>query len=374
MNIPFIDLQAQQRRLGDTVQEAIDKVLSHGSFILGPEVEKLENRLTAEFGGFKCVSCGNGTDALILALMALDIGPGDAVIVPAFSFIATSEAIVLVGATPVFIDVDETTFNIDPAGITEAIQLAQHEGLNVRCIVTVDMFGQPADYETIQGIASTHELMVVADAAHSVGAIFNGRPVTTLADITTVSFFPSKPLGCYGDGGATFTRDPVIAEKIQSLRVHGKGKDKYENVRIGMNSRLDTIQAAVLLAKMEIFPEEIAARNRIADVYQKGLANVVATPGIRSGSQSTWAQYTIRSSHRQTIIDACAAEGIPTAIYYPAPLNEQPAYRNYPTIPHGTPRAHKLAATSLSLPMHPYLDMNTQTKIIETVTEAVSCI
>jgi dTDP-4-amino-4,6-dideoxygalactose transaminase len=295
--------------------------------------------------------------------MALDVRPGDAVLVPAFTFAATAEVVCLVGAVPVFVDVQGDTFNLDPSSLERGIDAARREGLRPAGIIPVDLFGQPADYDRIQEVAKAHGLWVVADAAQSFGATWRGRKVGTLARLTTTSFFPAKPLGCYGDGGAVFTDDPELAAVMRSLRVHGQGDDKYDNVRIGMNARLDTLQAAILLAKLEIFADEVEARQRAAARYDALLADLMTTPFLREEASSTWAQYTVRSPDRDAQRKRLAAAGIPTAVYYPRPLHRQTAYRDFPVAEGGCPVAERAATEVLSLPMHPYLDATTQERI-----------
>jgi len=369
--IPFIDLTAQQNRLKNQIDSAIAKVLSHGKFILGPEVDELEIKL-AEFSGAKYViTCANGTDAILLALMTRGIGPGDAVFVPTFTFVASGEAVVLAGATPVFIDVAEESFNLAPTALEAGLATAKKAGLRPAAILAVDLFGQPADYGVISEFADSHGLALIADAAQSFGASLNGKRVGTLAPITTTSFFPAKPLGCYGDGGALFTDDEVVAAHLRSIRIHGPGTTKHESAHIGMNSRLDTLQAAVLLAKLQIFTDEIEARNRVAAYYEEGLSECIIAPKIKSGCTSVWAQYTVRLPNldREAIAKHLSANGIPTAVYYPKPLHLQTPYAACPRSSTLT-IAERLASEVLSLPMHPYLDAATQDHILASVKEA----
>ncbi|WP_448207930.1 DegT/DnrJ/EryC1/StrS family aminotransferase [Azospirillum sp. sgz302134] len=372
-HLAFIDLQAQRLRLGDRIDRAIGRVLEHGGFIMGPEVQELEARLAAFAGVRHCVTCANGTDALQLALMARSIGPGDAVFVPAFTFAATAEAPALLGATPVFVDVTEDTFTMAPASLEAAIDTARRSGLRPAAVIPVDLFGQPADYERILPIAHAHTLFVLADAAQSFGATLSGRRVGGLGDATTTSFFPAKPLGCYGDGGAVLTDDDHLAAMLRSLRVHGQGSNKYDNVRLGLNSRLDTIQAAILIEKLAVFEAEIEARSRIAGVYSAGLASCdgVWTPVIMPGATSVWAQYTMRSERRDALAACMKAAGIPTAVYYPIPLNRQQGYARCPVALGGVPVAERLAASVLSLPMHPYLEADAQERIVAAVHAAL---
>ncbi len=371
--IPFIDIAAQRQRLGKSIDEAVARVLAHCQFIMGPEVRQLEADLSAFCGARHVISCSNGTDALIMAMMATGIGPGDAVFCPAFTFCATAEAVVVVGASPVFVDVDEKTFNIDLASLERAIEEVKRNGkLQPKAILPVDLFGQPADLDAIAAIAKREGIFVISDAAQSFGATYKGKRVGTQALVTTTSFFPAKPLGCYGDGGAVFTDDDKVAEALRSVRVHGQGADKYDNVRIGMTGRLDTIQAAVLIEKLKIFPDEIEARNRVAARYAEGLKDVAIVPAVASGYGSVWAQYTIRVAKRDALAAVLSTRGVPTAIYYPKPLHRQEPYKRYPVSGNGLPVTDKLASEVISLPMHPYLDEATQERVISTLREALS--
>jgi dTDP-4-amino-4,6-dideoxygalactose transaminase len=372
--IPFIDVAAQRRRLGRSVDDAIARVLGHCQFILGPEVRTLEAELAA-FCGVRCaVSCASGTDALIMVLMALGIGPGDAVICPSFTFTATAEAVVLVGATPVFADVEEASFNLDPVSLQRACAKARELGLRPKAVIPVDLFGQPADYGRITPIAEAENLFVLDDAAQAFGATYHNRRLGAVAPATATSFFPAKPLGCYGDGGAVLTDDEDLAQVMRSVRVHGEGRDKYDCVRIGLNGRLDTIQAAVLIEKLKIFPDEIAARERVARRYASGLADVATVPEVAPGSTSVWAQYTIRLApgRRDAFAATLKAQGIPTAIYYPIPLHRQEPYRAFPIAEGGAPVSERLADEVISLPMHAYLDEATQDRIIATARRALA--
>jgi len=369
--IPFIDLDAQRRRLGDDLEAEILRVVRGGQYILGPEVELLERALSAFRGEGETVTCANGTDAIQLVAMAENIGPGDAVFMPSFTFAATAEAAALVGATPVFVDVREDTFNIAPELLPEAIRHAESLGLRPRMIIAVDLFGCPADYDSLSEIAAKNGLILVSDAAQSFGSTYHGRPTGSHAHYVTTSFFPAKPLGCYGDGGAVFTTSTDKTELLQSLRFHGKGQQKYHNVRVGLNSRLDTVQAAILLKKLSIFADEIRERNAIAARYSSELSSVVQTPAISPGLESVWAQYTIRTQDRAAIEQACRSEGIPTMVYYPLPLHLQPAYEHCPRHPGGLRVSEALAGQVLSLPMHAYLSEAVQKRIIEVVNRAV---
>ena len=372
--IPFIDVAAQRRRLGRSVDEAIARVLGHCQFILGPEVRALEAELAAFCGARHAVTCASGTDALILALMAQGIGPGDAVICPSFTFTATAEVVALVGATPVFADVEEVSFNLDPESLQRACAAARELGLRPRAVIPVDLFGQPADHDRIASVAAAQELFVLDDAAQAFGATYKNRRLGTLAPTTATSFFPAKPLGCYGDGGAVLTDDEELAQVMRSLRVHGEGGGgKYDCVRIGMNGRLDTIQAAVLMEKLKIFPEEILARERIARRYSARLADVATVPKLAQGSTSVWAQYTIRLApgRRDALAAALKSQGIPTAIHYPTPLHRQQPYQRFPIAAAGAPVSERLAEEVISLPMHAYLDEMTQDRIIAAVRRAL---
>jgi dTDP-4-amino-4,6-dideoxygalactose transaminase len=366
--IEFIDLGAQRRRLGRRIDEAVLRVIDHGKYIMGPEVAAFERELAAFCGARHVLSCANGTDALGLALMAKELKPGQAVLVPSFTFAATAEVVAWFDAVPVFVDVREDSFNMDPASLEAGIATAQRLGLEAVGVIPVDLFGLPAAYDEILAIAAAHRLWVICDAAQSFGATYKGRKIGSLGDITTTSFFPAKPLGCYGDGGAVFTDDDEVAAVLKSLRVHGQGNDKYDNVRIGMNARLDTIQAAVLSAKLSIFADEIAARDRIAAQYGEMLQEFVTVPRIPPGLTSVWAQYTVRlpaGCDRDRAAAALKTAGIPTAIYYAKPLHRQTAYRDYPVAGNGLPVSDRLAAEVLSLPMHPYLDERAQRRIVD---------
>ena len=367
--LPFIDLGAQRRRLGSLVDEAILRVVDHGQYIMGPEVAQLEADLSAFCGAEHVVSCGNGTDALAMVLMAKGVRPGDAVLCPSFTFAATAEVVAWLGATPVFVDIIEDTFNIDPASLEVGIRTARQLGLKAVGIIPVDLFGAAADYDAVLPIAEREGLWVLSDAAQSFGGSYKGRRLGRFGLATATSFFPAKPLGCYGDGGAIFTDDAELASVLRSLRNHGQGIDRYDNVRVGMNGRLDTIQAAILLEKLKIFDEEIAARNDVARRYAEGLRDVATVPCIQGGIVSTWAQYTIRVAPetRDALGPALRERGIPTAIYYPKPLHRQTAYRHYPCAGNGLPVSDKVAGEVIALPMHPYLDPDTQDRIIAEV-------
>jgi dTDP-4-amino-4,6-dideoxygalactose transaminase len=371
--IAFIDIAAQRRRLGGRIDAAVARVLDHCQFVLGPEVRELEAALAAFCGARHAVTCASGTDALLMVLMAKGIGPGDAVICPSFTFCATAEMVALVGATPMFADVDAATFNIAPDSAARAVAAARCAGLNPRMIIPVDLFGLPADYKAINALAAAENLFVLDDAAQGFGAVTGNRNIGTLGDATTTSFFPAKPLGCYGDGGAVFTDDDDMRDMLLSLRVHGQGSDRYDNVRIGLAARLDTIQAAVLIEKLKIFPEEIAARNRIARRYSQHLGDVVTVPMAPGDVTSVWAQYTIRikAGTRDAFAAALKARGIPTAIHYLKPLHRQDAYRHFPADERGLPVSDRIAEEVISLPMHAYLDETTQDRVIAAVRRAV---
>jgi dTDP-4-amino-4,6-dideoxygalactose transaminase len=372
--IPFIDIAAQRQRLGARIDEAIARVTTHCQFILGPEVRALEAELAQFCGARHAVSCASGTDALVLVLMAKGIGPGDAVFCPAFTFCATAEVAALLGATPVFADVDEATFNIDPASLERAIAKAKRLGLKPKAVIPVDLFGLPAEHDALAAIAAAESMFILDDAAQAFGATYRGRPLGIFGLATATSFFPAKPLGCYGDGGAVLTDDDELAALLVSLRVHGHSTDKYDNVRIGLTGRLDTIQAAVLLEKLKIFPDEIAARNKVAERYSNALGNVASVPRVPDGMTSVWAQYTIRiePGRRADLAAALKAEGIPTAVYYTKPLHRQEAYAQFPYADGGLPVSDRLAHEVISLPMHAYLDEPTQDRIIDAVQRALS--
>jgi dTDP-4-amino-4,6-dideoxygalactose transaminase len=372
--IPFIDLAAQRRRLGRAVDDAIARVLGHCQFILGPEVREAEAALAAFCGARHAITCASGTDALVLPLMAKGIGPGDAVICPTFTFTATAEVVALVGATPVFADVEEASFNLDPDSLSRAVAAARKAGLVPKAVIPVDLFGQPADFDRIKAAAAVENLFVLDDAAQAFGATYKNHRLGMLGHATATSFFPAKPLGVYGDGGAVFTDDDELAKVMRSIRMHGEGIDKYDCVRIGLNGRMDTMQAAVLLEKLKIFPEEIVARERVARRYSKALADLVHVPRLAEGSTSVWAQYTIRvgDGRRDALKAALAAEGIPTAIYYAKPVHRQDAYRGFPVVESGTPVSDRLAGEVISLPMHAYLEEPTQDRIVGAVRRALA--
>ena len=373
--VPFIDIAAQRRRLGKSIDEAVARVLGHCQFINGPEVTQLEAELAAFSGARHVVSCASGTDALLMVLMAKDVGRGDAVFCPSFTFCATGEAVALTGATPVFVDVEPATFNMDAASLVRGIATAKRLGLRPVAVIPVDLFGQSADHDAIGAIAAAEGLFVLDDAAQAFGASYKGRRLGTFGLATATSFFPAKPLGCFGDGGAIFTDDAELAARLRSVRVHGQGSDKYDNVRLGLTGRLDTMQAAILIEKLKIFEDEIAARNKVAERYAQGLGNVVTVPRLADGCTSVWAQYTIRlpqGCDRDGFAAALKAQGVPTAIYYPKSMHQQTAYRNFPVADGGLPACESLSNDVISLPMHAYLDEPTQQRVIEAVRGAVS--
>lgn len=361
--IAFVDLASQRERIRDRLDIVIGRVLDHGQYIMGPEVAQFERQL-AEFCGAKhAITCASGTDALVLALMAKDLRRGDAVIVPSFTFCATAEAVCLLGGVPIFADVLDDTFNLDPRSLSSAVLTARRLGLRLCGVIAVDLFGQPCDYDAVEQLVRENKLWLICDAAQSFGAVFRGRKVGTIGDLTATSFFPAKPLGCYGDGGAVLTNDDALAEMIRSLRVHGQGKDKYDNVRVGINGRLDTLQAAILLEKLAIFPDEILARNRVAARYGELLPRDFKRPALAAGANSVWAQYTVRTSDRDHWMKRLKTQGIPAMVYYPQPLHGQTAYKDLPVADDGLTTSARLAETVLSLPMHPYLIAKEQCRI-----------
>jgi dTDP-4-amino-4,6-dideoxygalactose transaminase len=371
-SIAFIDLKAQRDRIRDRLDVAIGRVLDHGSFIMGPEIAELERRL-AEFCGVRhAITCSSGTDALLLPLMAKGIGRGSAVFVPAFTFVAAAEVSAVLGATPFFVDVLPDTFNMDPESLAGSISAAREMGLDPAAVVPVDLYGQTADYRALAPVAEEHGLFVIEDAAQSFGATLDGARAGSFGNVAGTSFFPAKPLGCYGDGGAIFTNDGALADAIRQVRVHGQGDAKYQYRSIGVNGRLDTVQAAVLIEKLAIFPDEIEARQRVAERYDRGLGDIATVPMVAEGMRSVWAQYTLKVDDRDGLVERLRAEGVPTAIHYPLPLTEQPAYGDFPVAPSGVPVSEALSRQVLSLPMHPYLDEPTQDRIIDAVRRCVS--
>jgi len=366
--IAFIDLQAQRCRLGAPLNAAIAAAVEGGQWILGPQVTQFEKDI-AQWAGVKhAIACANGTDALLLVLRAWGVGPGDAVFVPAFTFAASAEVVALVGASPVFVDVLPDSFNMDPASLEAAIALVKREGkLAPKVVMPVDLFGQPADYRALAPIADREGLKLFCDTAQGFGGLLDGNRAGAIGDAAATSFFPAKPLGCYGDGGACFTNDDGLNEILRSLRSHGQGSHRYEHVHIGMNSRLDTIQAAILIEKLKIFPDEIEARNRVAKRYNDAFAgsNRIVAPVVIAGATSTWAQYTLQVEDRARFQADLKEAGVPTMVYYPLPLSRQKAYAHYLSAP--TPVSDALCAKVVSLPMHPYLDEVTQDRVIHAV-------
>src|SRR6266436_2128605 len=372
--LPLIDIAAQRRRLGKSIDEAVKRVLAHCQFINGPEVAQLEAELAAFSGAGHVVTCASGTDALLMVLMARGVGRGDAVLCPSFTFCATGEPVALTGATPVFVDVDEATFNMDANSLKRGIATAIRLGLKPKAVIPVDLFGQSADHDAIGRIAEAEGIFVLDDAAQAFGASYKGRRLGTFGLATATSFFPAKPLGCFGDGGAIFTDDAELAATLRSISVHGQGGDKYDNVRLGLTARLDTMQAAILIEKLKIFEDEIAVRNAVADRYSSGLGNAVTVPRLASGCTSVWAQYTIRlpkGTDRDGFAAALKAQGIPTAIYYNKSIHQQTAYRDFPVADGGVPASESLSCDVISLPMHAYLDEPTQARIITAVHGAI---
>ena len=332
--IPFIDLMAQQQKIRPAIDKAISRVLDHGAYVMGPEVTELETKLAHYCGAAHVISCSSGTDALLMVLMAQGVGPGDAVFLPSFTFTATPEVVALLGATPIFVDVLPDTYNMDVNSVTQGIQVAKELGLSPKAIIAVDLFGQPADYPALTALADSHGMWVLADAAQSFGGSLFGHKVGSLALATATSFFPAKPLGCYGDGGAIMTDDDALADRLRSIRIHGQGAHKYDNIRIGINGRLDTIQAAILLEKLTIFDEECAMRQTIADVYNDICGDYVKVPVMMAGAQSSWAQYTVQLPQgvdRDSLMKKLSAQGIPTMVYYGKSLHQQTAYQSFPT-------------------------------------------
>jgi dTDP-4-amino-4,6-dideoxygalactose transaminase len=381
VTIPFIDLLSQRRRIGATIDAALMEVAASGQYIMGPAVGAFEQAL-CDFGQAPhALSCSNGTDALVLLMMAWGVGPGDAVFCPAFTFAATAEVVALAGATPVFVDIRPDTWTMDPDHLRAAVEAVEREGaLKPRAVIAVDLFGQPADYPALSGITQKHGLKLIADSAQGFGCTLNGRHPIHWADATTLSFFPAKPLGAYGDGGAVLMKDEALMDHLVSLRVHGQATaadaaaqgfahdPKYLNPRLGMNGRLDTLQAAVLLEKLKIFPDEIDRRNRIAERYVQGLAgHVAATPVVIPGGRSVWAQFTVEHDDRDALAAHLKAEGVPTAVYYPIPLHRQPAYRQHPVGPGGLAVTEAKAERVVSLPMSAYLDEAVQDRVIAAV-------
>jgi dTDP-4-amino-4,6-dideoxygalactose transaminase len=364
----FIDLGAQRERIRDRLKAAIDQVVEDGRYILGPQVTEFENRLAAYVGVKHCIACANGTDALLLPLYASGIGPGDAVFVPSFTFAATAEVVALAKAEPVFVDIDPDTYNIDIASLEAAIAMIKAEGrLKPRAIIPVDLFGLGADYAAIMKIAERENLLVIEDAAQAIGGSVDGQMCGSFGHVGSTSFYPAKPLGCYGDGGAMFTNDDTLAARLRSFAFHGKGETQYDNIHVGLNSRLDTLQAAILLEKLTILEDEMVARQKVGQRYADGLGDVVKVAQVSDGSRSAWAQYAIETPRRDALKAHLQENGIPSVIYYVKPLHAQVAYRDFPVTPTGLPVSEALPERILCLPMHPYLTEEDQDRIITTI-------
>jgi dTDP-4-amino-4,6-dideoxygalactose transaminase len=374
MKIAFIDLMQQQSRIRDKIDAGLAAVLNHGAYIMGPEIGALERRLGEWTKATHNISCSSGTDALLLALHGLELRPGQGVIVPSFTFAASAEVMPIMGAIPIFAEVEADSFNLDPTKLEAALAAGQAADINVVGIIGVGLFGQPANYDAIRTFANAHNLWLIDDAAQSFGAQWRGRPVGQLADVTCTSFFPAKPLGAYGDGGAVFTNNDKIADIVTSCRIHGMGKDKYENIRVGMTGRLDSMQAVVLDAKLDIFEDELALRQAVADRYQKLIGDIVDAPLLSAGATSSWAQYCIKlpkASNRDHVIKHLGACGVPTAIYYPIPIHRQPPYIGFPLSQCGLSVTLELCGRVLALPMHPYLDEAQQQHIASELRNAL---
>mgnify|MGYP003951722545 CR=1 FL=1 len=368
----FIDLAAQQTLIRPQLDAAIKKVLDHGQYIMGPEVKEFEGQLREFTGAKHALTCANGTDALTLVLMAWGVGPGDAVFVPSFTYVATAEAPAQLGATPFFVDVCEDTFNIDRQSFKQAIIDSRELGLKSAVVIAVDLFGQPADIDSITEIAHAENIKVLVDGAQSFGGSSKGRKVGTMGDATTTSFFPAKPLGCYGDGGAVFTSSDSDADIINSIRLHGKGAQKYDNIRVGLNSRLDTIQAAILIEKLKIFPKELEMRAKVANRYSELLLDVCPVPHQIAENISAWAQYTLKLDDRDSVQNKLKSFGIPSVVYYPIPLSTQSGYQSFPSVSTGVGVSERLADNVLSLPMHPYLTEKSQLSIIDILKKSLN--
>ena len=375
MSIAFIDLKAQQARIRDKIETGLGMVLDHGAYIMGPEITVLENRLGAWTGAAHNITCSSGTDALLLTLMGLELKAGQGVIVPSFTFAASAEVMPCMGAIPVFSEIEGQSFNLNPEKLPAALAAGQEAGIDVVGIIGVGLFGQPANYTAIKTFANNHGLWLVDDAAQSFGATLNDQPVGQLADVTCTSFFPAKPLGAYGDGGAVFTNDSKIAEIIRSCRIHGMGQHKYENVRIGMTARLDSMQAVVLDAKLDIFADELVLRQQAADRYGALLEHLVGVPILSRGATSSWAQYVIKlpcGTDRAALIQKMETAGVPTAIYYPVPMHHQPPYTQYPVSGCNLPVTIDLCERVLALPMHPYLELEQQEHVAASLKHALN--
>ena len=378
--IPFIDLKTQQKYIRSKIDKRIKRVLDHGQYILGPEVKELENELSKFSNSKHVLCCSSGTDALLLALLGLKLQPGDGVIVPSFTFASSAEVMPLLGAVPIFIDVEETTFNLDPTKLKDTLDTANEMGVKVKGIMSVGLFGQPADMNSIKDFAIKNDLWVLDDAAQSFGGEYDNQKVGNLCEVTATSFFPAKPLGCYGDGGAIFTNDEEIYEIANSSHVHGMGKSRYQYDRIGMNARMSTIQAAILLEKLEIFPNEIKKRQEVVDNYNKHLSKLnlgLKLPYLKDKFKSSWAQYTVilpDDINRELLQEKLKLKNVPTAVYYPIPINEHKPYNHYPVSKAGLETTYKLSKTVLSLPMHPYLQEKDIIYITQSISEAVKLI
>ena len=367
--IKFLDLPKQQKTIEKKLKLNLEKVLSDSKYIMGPEVKELETKLQEYTKSNHCVTCSSGTDALILSLLALNIGKRDIVFCPSFTFPATAEAILIVGATPVFVDVGKNTYTICYKNLLGAIEKCKKKRLNIKALITVDLYGLPANYEKVNKIAEMYNINIISDAAQSFGAEFKNKKVGSLTELTTTSFFPAKPLGCYGDGGAVFTNSSKIKEKLESLRAHGKGKGKYDINYMGMNARLDTIQAAVLLSKLDIFDWELKERNRIANIYNEELNNFYHIPLIPKNTISSWAQYTLQTKNREKILNYLKDNGIPAMIYYPKPMHQQTAYKDF-RINENLSTSNELSKNVFSIPVHAYLTDLQQEFIIENLKKA----
>lgn len=373
--IPFIDLNAQQQRIRRELDEAIGGVLEHGRYILGPEVAELESRLAAFAGTRHCLTCSSGTDALVLGLMAMDIGPGCAVFTTPFTFIATVGAIRLVGATPVLVDIEPATFNLSPSSLELAIrEIVTERKLCPSCIIPVDLFGHPCDYNAIRQVADTYKIPILQDSAQAFGAVYNGKRCPAHGTIGATSFFPAKPLGCYGDGGAVFTHSDTMCERLASIRVHGMGKDKYDTVRLGINGRFDTLQAAILLPKLGIYEEEIQARQKVARNYLEAIGTIdgLTCPIVQENCLSVWAQFTLRHANRDRIRDDLKTAGIPTAVYYPTPVHQSEAYASAVLKPVELTESERAAAEVFSVPFHPYLGDDIIERVASAIRKAVN--
>ena len=370
----FIDLNTQQNLIREKIDLRIKKILDHGKYIMGPEIDELEQKLSNYVDVKHCISCSSGTDALLIPLMAMEIGPGDAVITTPFTYIATVEVISLLGATPVFCDIYDRTFNIDPSRLVEAYKFSISKKLKPKAIIPVDLFGLPARYRLIEDFANEHNLYIIEDAAQGFGGKINGKLAGSFGDVAGTSFFPAKPLGCYGDGGAIFTNNDELAENMRSIRVHGGGKDKYENNRVGLNGRLDSIQAAILLEKLNIFENELILRNKVAKYYTQNIHKRFITPLVPNSYYSSWAQYSIiipEEIDRSKIISSLKKDDIPSMVYYKIPVHLQEGYKQYGYNSGDFPISENISNRIMSLPMHPYLDEDNQNKIIENLNKTI---